>query len=204
VQILVDGWGKPSVCDEGGVRSLQFNGGAVQSSMRVSAPFELDLSYNPDHDGLPGCSMPSRNTFCWSASVGARSRSIATASFRRHASRTLEINPDVIALRDEFLVPRDNERFQVVHTDACEYLARNDVHADIFCWMATMPKACRIAVRGVFLFQLLAGLECAGRIGCQSVGGESNRGIYLNRLRGSSTVACGGANPRQQHLIVSP
>jgi hypothetical protein len=43
VQILVDGWGKPGVSEDDGVRSLHFNSGVVQSSMRVSAPFELNL-----------------------------------------------------------------------------------------------------------------------------------------------------------------
>jgi hypothetical protein len=83
VQILVDGWGKPGVSEDGGVRSLQFSNGAVQSSMRVSEPFELDLSYTRAMMGF----LLFRNTSCWSASAAARCRSIAIASFRRRASR---------------------------------------------------------------------------------------------------------------------
>jgi len=44
---------------------------------------------------------------------------------------TLEINPEVIALRDKFLIPPDDEHFRVIHTDAADYLANNDIQADI-------------------------------------------------------------------------
>ena len=77
VQILVDGWGKPGVSEDGGVRSLQFSNGAVQSSMRVSKPFELDLSYTrammgfllfnaePQHILLVGLGGGSLSKYCY-------------------------------------------------------------------------------------------------------------------------------------------
>ena len=39
------GQGKPYVYDDAGVRRLHFDSAAVQSSMRLSDPYALDLSY---------------------------------------------------------------------------------------------------------------------------------------------------------------
>jgi len=44
---------------------------------------------------------------------------------------TIEIDERVIALRDQFVIPQDSDRFRVIHADAAEYLSgKNDV-ADI-------------------------------------------------------------------------
>jgi spermidine synthase len=131
-RLLIDGEGKPRVYEDRdeGIRRLQFNGGVVQSSMRVSAPFELDLSYTgtmmgfllfnaaPAHILMVGLGGGSLSKYCYRHLPGAR-------------ITTLEIDAEVIALRDDFLIPPDDERFQVVHADASEYLAQHDVQADV-------------------------------------------------------------------------
>jgi spermidine synthase len=43
--------------------------------------------------------------------------------FPRARITVLELRADVIALRDQFLVPPDDERFRVVHADAAAWLA---------------------------------------------------------------------------------
>jgi spermidine synthase len=183
VQILVDGWGKPSVCDEDGVRSLHFSGGAVQSSMRVSAPYELDLSYTrtmmgfllfnaePQHILLVGLGGGSLSKYCY-------------RQFPQARITTLEINPDVIALRDDFLVPPEDERFQVVQADASDYLARSDVLADVILldgYDAEGLPHCLCTES--FYANCWRALTAQGVLVANLWGGEPDRGVYLNRLR---------------------
>jgi spermidine synthase len=202
VQILVDGWGKPSVCDEGGVRSLQFSGGAVQSSMRVSAPFELDLSYTrammgfllfnaePQHILLVGLGGGSLSKYCYRQLPQTR-------------ITTLEINPGVIALRDEFLVPPDSERFEVIHTDACEYLARNHVQADVILldgYDAEGLPNCLCSES--FYSNCWQVLSAQGVLVANLWGGEQNRGVYLDRLRSIFDGRVWWSKPRDSSNLI--
>lgn len=128
--LRVEVYGKPRVHEEGGIRCLRFGNGVAQSEMRLAAPFELALSYTrlmagfvlfnaePEHIVIVGLGGGSLSKFCYQQFPNAR-------------ITTLEINPDVIALREQFLVPADDARFQVIQADASEYLARNDVIADV-------------------------------------------------------------------------
>ncbi len=202
VQILVDGWGKPSLCEEDGVRSLQFSGGAVQSSMRVSEPYELDLSYTrammgfllfnaePEYILLVGLGGGSLSKYCY-------------RQFPRAHVTTLEINPDVIALRDEFHVPPDDERFKVVQADACEYLAHSDVRADIILldgYDAEGLPYCLCAES--FYFNCWQALSAQGVLVANLWGGEPNRGVYLNRLRGIFDGRVWWTKPRDSSNLI--
>lgn len=183
LHLLVDGWGKPRICDEDGIRSLHFGGGAVQSAMQVSEPNALNLSYTrtmmgfllfntePRHILLVGLGGGSLSKYCYQELPQAR-------------ITTLEINPDVIALRDEFRIPPNNERFQVVHADACTYLSRNDLQADVILLdgydASGLPEClCTEAFYS----------NCSQVLGAQGVlvlnlwGGESQRQPHLERLR---------------------
>ena len=203
VQILVDGWGKPSVRDEDGCRSLQFNDGAVQSSMRVSEPFELDLSYTrammgfllfndvPQHILLIGLGGGSLSKYCYQQFPQAR-------------ITTLEINPNVIALRDEFLIPPDNERFEIVQADAIDYLMRSDLHADVILLdgydAEGLPKS---LCAESFYSNCWHALSEQGVLVANLWGGEPNRGVYLNRLRGIFDGRVWWSRPRNStNLIV--
>jgi spermidine synthase len=121
---IVEGtYGRPFIVDDGVVRELYFRREIVQSGMRLDDPWALDFSYtrlamafllfNPDPGrilllGLGGGSLAK---FC-----------------HRHLPKagltTVEIDADVIALRDEFLVPPDGPGFRVVHDDAARFVAR--------------------------------------------------------------------------------
>jgi spermidine synthase len=113
--------GKPFVFDDGDIRTLQFDERIVQSAMRLSAPDELLIPYTqamtgfllfnpaPAHILLIGLGGGSLLKYCY-----------------RHLPATrltvLEIDADVIALREQFMIPADDERLQVVHADARSYL----------------------------------------------------------------------------------
>lgn len=121
---------QPFVLDDGASRSLHFTHGELQSRLLTSAPWRLDVDYTrtmmgfllfgsaPEHIGMIGLGGGSLARFC-----------------HRHlrASRmtVLEINPHVIALRREFQVPDDDERFTVLAADGARYLATQEPAFDV-------------------------------------------------------------------------
>lgn len=121
---------RPFVQNTGTRRTLHFTQKEIQSSMSVLNPDALELEYtrmmmgfvlfNPEPArilmvGLGGGSLPK---FCY-----------------RHLPRTVievvEIDPAVIALRDAFMVPRDDARFSVIQADAAVHLRGLSDHADV-------------------------------------------------------------------------
>jgi spermidine synthase len=112
---------KPFVRDDGAARSLHFTLGELQSRMLLRRPGYLDLDYTrtmmgfllfqpaPAHIGMIGLGGGSLAKFCHRQLAGSR-------------MTVLEINPHVIALRSEFQVPDDDERFQVIAADGALYL----------------------------------------------------------------------------------
>jgi spermidine synthase len=120
--LLNESAGKPFTFDHFDMRTLHFDGRFIQSAMRISAPDELLLSYTrammafllfnpkPQHILMIGLGGGSLAKYCY-----------------RHlpASRitVLELDHEVIALRNKFGIAADDERFQVIHADAVDHLA---------------------------------------------------------------------------------
>ncbi|WP_034292098.1 fused MFS/spermidine synthase [Herbaspirillum sp. RV1423] len=129
-ELYVDSKGKPFSFDSDDMRTLHFDDRYIQSAMRISAPDELLLSYTRAMMafllfqrepasiliiGLGGGSLPK---YCH--------RILPRAKIT-----VLELDADVIALRDKFAVPAESERFQVVHTDAKDYVETTDQRVDV-------------------------------------------------------------------------
>ena len=122
--------GRPFIIDYGGTRNLYFTVDAVQSSMRLDDPIALVAPYTrkmmacllfvpaPRHVLMIGLGGGSLAKFCY-----------------RHLPRTrisvVEINPDVIALREAFAIPADDRRFQIINDDGATFLAKGCVRPDI-------------------------------------------------------------------------
>lgn len=113
---------KPLVRTEGNRRTLEFAPGDIQSAMRLSRPHALVLAYT-------------RAMMCFVLFVPRPRRILmvglgggSMAKFCRHHFpeahiTVLELRADVIALREQFLVPPDDARFRVVHADAAAWIA---------------------------------------------------------------------------------
>jgi spermidine synthase len=111
-------------------RRLHFTNQATQSAMLFSDPDALISQYtrkmmafllfnpNPKHIVMIGLGGGSLAKFCY-----------------RHLSRSkitvVEINEDVIALREEFCIPKDDDRFRVIHDDGARYVERLDKKMDV-------------------------------------------------------------------------
>ena len=121
---------RPFVQNAGTRRTLHFTQKEIQSSMSVLNPDALEIEYTrmmmgfvlfkPEPArilmvGLGGGSLPK---FCYRYLAGTR-------------IEVVEIDPAVIALRDTFMVPRDDDRFQVIQADAADHLRGMTDHADV-------------------------------------------------------------------------
>ena len=111
----------PRVRTHGNRRTLEFQGGDIQSEMLLSRPDALVLAYarammcfalfvpQPRHILMVGLGGGSLAKFCY-------------RHFPHSRITVLEISAEVIALRDAFRVPQDDARLRIVHADAAEFL----------------------------------------------------------------------------------
>lgn len=111
-------------------KTLHFAICDVQSQMRIGRPDELMLAYtrlmmgfllfapDPRHIALVGLGGGSLAKFCY--------RYLPDSLIQ-----VIEINPHVIALRDEFEVPRDDHRFNVRKEDAADHVRAGHYRYDV-------------------------------------------------------------------------
>ena len=120
----------PFVIEEDGVRSLHFTLGEVQSSMRVDRPDELELDYTRTMMGFLLLNPRPRNI----GMIGLGGGSLTRFCHRHLPSARITVvenNPAVIALRETFGVPADDDRFTVVAGDGGAFIARSPGSFDV-------------------------------------------------------------------------
>ncbi len=120
-RILEGTYDQPFVIDDGDSRSLYFSRAFTQSLMRLSNPTALEFAYTrqmmsfllfvhaPRHILMFGLGGGSLVKYCYRYLPYAR----LTA---------LEISPQVLAFREQFCVPPNDARLQVLLGDAADYL----------------------------------------------------------------------------------
>ena len=120
----------PFISEGANSKSLHFSTDQMQSSMCTSRPDELALDYTRTMMGFLLLKRHPRHI----AMIGLGGGSLAKFCYR-HLPQTkmtvVEINPHVIALRDEFLVPPDGERFQVVQACGADFVQDADAAFDV-------------------------------------------------------------------------
>jgi spermidine synthase len=116
-----DGMTRPYIFETEHERRLHFTQEATQSSMSLLDPDTLIAAYtrkmmaflllnpNPRHIVMLGLGGGSLAKFCY-------------RYLRKTKITVVEINEEVIALREEFLIPRDDHRFRVIHDDGARYV----------------------------------------------------------------------------------
>lgn len=162
---------------------LQLDDGNFQSLMRKSRPYRLELGYtrtlmgfllfNPDPGhivmiGLGGGSLPK---YCH-------------RNLRQSRISVVEINPDVIALRDLFHVPADSERFRVYCEDGAEFVGRQQGCVDVlvvdgFDRGGQVPQLCTQD----FYENCWTSLSEAGVLAINVLGADACLPDYMERLR---------------------
>jgi spermidine synthase len=121
-QVYSGSYDKPFVVDNGPRRFLHFDFAAIQSAMELSDPARLVLAYTrkmmafllfnpaPERILLLGLGGGSLAKFCY-------------ANLPAASVTAVEVNQDVIALRNEFGIPADDHRFRVFNADGAAYVS---------------------------------------------------------------------------------
>ncbi|MBX9611848.1 MAG: fused MFS/spermidine synthase [Burkholderiales bacterium] len=121
---------RPVARQEGRSLLLRFDMDTVQSSMNLDDPYSLELEYTRAMMlCLLFCPAPRHILM-----IGLGGGSLARYCHRHlpDADMTVvEINPHVMALRDEFLVPPDGPRFRVVQADGAAFVRRTAQPFDV-------------------------------------------------------------------------
>lgn len=107
--------------DERGV-AMHFEISSIQSRMRRDDPYALDLDYTRAMMGFL-LFVPEPRTMLMVGLGGGSLPKYCHRHFAQVDITVAEINPHVIALRDDFLVPPDGERFRVVCADGADVMA---------------------------------------------------------------------------------
>lgn len=120
-QILSGTYDKPFIIEEGDSRALYFTRDLTQSGMRLSDPTALEFEYTRQMMSVLLFVHQPRQILLLGLGGGS-----LVKYCHRHLQSTritaLEVSPHVIAFREQFLLPPDDARLEVLLADAAFYL----------------------------------------------------------------------------------
>lgn len=120
----------PFIYEEENSKSLHFTIDQLQSKMKKASPYVLEVNYtktmmgflllnrSPGHIVMIGLGGGSLAKFCYKHLPESK-------------ITVIEINPHVIALRKEFMIPDDDDRFEVVHADGADFIRESEDCIDV-------------------------------------------------------------------------
>ena len=182
---LIDGtYTKPFIEDCGPLRYLHFDLDNVQSVMRLDDPDALCLAYTRKMMAFLLFNSEPRRIL----QLGLGGGSLAKFCYRHlpDASITvLEIDEHVLALREEFRVPPDDQRFHVVQGDAVEYISERAPREDIILVDACDRAGIAPTLSVPELYSILRRrLTVGGVLVMNMCGDESDVENHIARIRG--------------------
>ena len=121
---------KPGIYETWTSKSMYFSDRDMQSKMNILRPYELQFEYTKIMMGFLLHNPQPRSM----AMIGLGGGSLAKFCYRylpQTVITVIEINPHVIACKDEFFVPNDDDRFTVKLGDAAEFLKQTDQKFDV-------------------------------------------------------------------------
>jgi spermidine synthase len=182
-QVYSGSYDKPFVVDNGPRRFLHFDFGAIQSVMELSNPIRLALAYtrkmmafllfnrDPKRILLLGLGGGSLAKFCY-------------ANLPAASLTAVEVNQDVIALRDEFGVPADDHRFRVISVDGAAYISILTHDKDVILADACDRKGIAAELGSTeFYRNARRGLAANGVFVANICGDKDSVAAHLARLR---------------------
>ena len=120
----------PLVFELGDIRSLLANWAYVQSAMSINDPFHLMLDYTRAMMAFL-LFKPLPNSI---EIIGLGGGSLAKYCHKYlpdTAIRGVEVDPDIIAVGDQFYIPQASERFETIWADGFDFVAQDERKADI-------------------------------------------------------------------------
>ena len=193
--------GKPFLHEYRGELSLHFRPQTIQSRMRREAPDELVLDYTRAMMSfLLFQPAPARI-----AMIGLGGGSMAKYCFRYLPTvdiSAIEISPEVIALRSQFAIPDDSERFRIICGDGADWVREGSSHWDAlivdgFDVGGQPPQLCSQE----FYDQCHARLSDTGVLVTNLWGSDVQYGACISRLRNSfdnQVVAVSAEDPENK------
>jgi len=190
-RILSGHYAKPFLLEDGYQRFLHFSFSHVQSAMSISKPKQLQLAYiKAMLSFVLFNSEPKRILL-----IGLGGGSLARYCYDHYPESTIdvvEINPHVIRFRDEFLLPRNNQRFKIHLGDAADYLRNTHstfdvILSDVFDRGGFAPSVCTES----FYKNLKTRLTRDGVVSINLAGSIEDRYQHqrlLHQVFGSSTL----------------
>ena len=119
------------VTEERGVRTLHLGSQAIQSRMRVSRPWDLELAYTRAMMGFLLFNAAPQNVLMIGLGGGSLAKYIRKQRPQTHIT-AVEIDPRVIAAaRTHFDLPPDDATLDVIEADGALYVRQHPGSADI-------------------------------------------------------------------------
>ena len=174
------------VSEKDGVRSLHLGSPTVQSSMRLSAPYQLELAYSRGMMAFLLFTSTAKNVLI----IGLGGGSIPKFIYHYLPPirvTAVELNPAVIAAaRNYFMLPPDDERLTVIEGDGAKYLAEHPNSADVlmmdaFDGKGVVPDLCSQE----FYDRAHDALTFDGILIVNLWGSDKNFDVYLQRIERS-------------------
>ncbi len=190
---LLRSFGHTSAADEtvdvseiNGVRALHLGSATVQSAMRIREPFALELTYTR----AIMCFLLFHDNIRQMLTIGLGGGSVAKyvyAHCPEIASKVIEINPRIIQVaRNQFHVPENDARLEVIETDGLVYLAEHDDATDVLLIDAFDSNGIPPNFCGQDFFdQCAAALKHDGVFVINLWGSDKNFDVYLGRIEQS-------------------
>jgi len=169
-----------------GVRALHLGNATVQSAMRLSAPFELELTYTRGMMCFLLFSEKVRDVVVLGLGGGSIPKYIHRHLPQMHVT-AVELNPAVVsAARSQFFLPDEDERLNVLIGDGVEYIRNHPNGTDVLMLDAYDTKGLPGELSSqVFYDSCAEALTSDGILVVNLWGSDRNFDIYLQRIEQS-------------------
>ncbi len=110
--------------------TLHFNHNALQSVMRKSEPNGLEFEYTKVMMGFMLFMLAPKNILLVGLGGGSMSK-FCHHHFPETRVTTVEISREIIAMRQTFMIPANNDFFKIIEADGAQYLSHKQAISDV-------------------------------------------------------------------------
>lgn len=176
---------EPFVFDEDAMRSLHFDEHTIQSVMLKSDPTSLLLSYTCTMMGFLLFKPEPKRIAMIGLGGGSLAKYCAKYLPEAHFI-AVEINPQIISIRDKFHIPVDSVKFSILQADGADYVANKTDKVDVllvdgFDESGQPAKLCSAG----FYDNCYAKLNAGGVMAVNLLGSNIKFGTFTSRIRDS-------------------
>lgn len=174
---------KPFVLEDSDTRYLYFSFAHVQSAMRIEKPDSLELAYTRKMMSFALFNPKPKRILMLGLGGGSLAK-FCHRHFPDSEITVIEINEHVLAFRQVFCVPPEDERFRIVLGDAAEFVATANQTFDVILVDAFDREGFTSSICNTEFYEHLKHqLDDGGLIVCNLAGDNKERAAHLRMLR---------------------